>query len=327
MALSFGALNKRGAARDVVSELAIINWYKFLWHVVHRQMKAPLLEHRKELEVSCEMFLHTYPRSDTKLTVCLFKVWAHIRCINYKLNAVTNTHAFQQAVSFDISEQNDSLDSFLNLAAKLLVYPVCVDYIPEDYRRPSCMNFEEDLFELSDSGVLCLFSAWHLALLDRLWINATEISFSEDQPNVEITEFGTEDILRLNAIDGCKYIPAQCLYSRSSDENAYARIKNCSLDFDKQALAAGELFDSNPANYKTSLIGFYYYLAKIYGLEFYFADEVLFSKESGIWLQLDASRRLVALVCDQTVVAYSAVDDQASFYLALQDWKIALLAK
>lgn len=327
---SFGALNSCPSSRDVVHEQAVVHWYKLLWHTLHEQGPPPPSPHCAILEPMLEKFLHNHLRSDMHIVACIFRVWALARCFNEKIVPGNTDVSVSVLVNFEYTEsdQDPTLSALKNNIALLVAGPVHATLIPPHYRQTSSFQCDApNKFDITHAGLLALYSAWHLAKLDALWMDAPtphEEDCSQDSTNSqddpEPLFFNDNELRRLNAINGCTYIPAHSLYCCASEENVYVRIKNSTLDTDAQALAAAELFDYNPAHYANSLIGAYLNLSRTSGLPLLFADEVLFYQGAAIWLQFDATRRMVALVHNQVVSMYCSADYPIRLQRAVQEW-------
>ena len=316
---SFGAVGDRLSLRETVSENALVNWYKILWHGVVEGHAASLPRNVVETGDHLEDLLHYHPRSDTKITVGMMKVWALCRVSELGTHPVC---AYDDVVRKDARDVN-----FKKEVALLAASPVMDIYVPPMYRVLPPFGSAVNTCMLSDAGILQLFSIWHLSLLDEksgsfahtLYPSPSEKAAQKhDVPAGDVAgAFSAQELKRLEAIYCCTHLPATDIYACKSDENIYTRIKLSSLASVEQHALAGHLFDFNPADYKQEVVGYLLSLGKTHGLAFCYGDEILWTSGRVLWLMDDLSRQMVACVCDGAVTFCARNDKEGMEQLTL----------
>jgi len=293
--------------RAKVNTVALVNWYKLLWHLVFRSLPPSPTLRVDLLEKLLFRLLHHHSRDDEKIVVACMHVWALARRYN---RALYQTASFAEVL---LSGDEDGM-------AMLVSGPLALELCPPHVRQPAALG-QTDLFELNAEGVLQLFGVWHRAELDRLVVEFETrhlLKEKTDRVTFDVKNLPQlTDFSRLDHMMGCGVVPAHRLFMAPSTQNIYALIRHSGLSYEDQVVAAGTLFDHNPQDYVGSALGMCIVLAKMYGLPVVFVDEVLWSVGLVFWIQHDADRKHAAIVKNQTVLALSSLlDSDALLFLA-----------
>jgi len=297
---SFGAPSARVSLRETVSEIALVNWYKLLWHVVVEGHAMPA--HVESVADQLEYLLHHHPRNDTRITVGMMKVWALCRAA---LGPSEPVCAYDELL-----QKGGGDPSFKKNVALLVAGPVADNLVPPMYRILPPFGSAVNTCMLSDVGILHLYALWHLSLLDNLCEMSDTSPVAKKKCLADTgAVFSSQELKRLEAIYCCTHLPAVDIYAARSDENIYTRIKLSSLSSLEQFALSGHLFDFNPAEYQHDVVGYILNLSKKYGLEFCYGDEILWTDGRLLWLMNDLSRQAVSYVCDGTVLFSATLDE------------------
>lgn len=291
--------------RTLISTEALTNWYTLLWNIEKVDTKCLDIA---SLEESLLTYLHKFPRDDNNLVVGLMKTWALSRKYNRNLKISDFYFDFAQLVMFKFG---GNLNSFLDCVALIIACPVPDIMLPPEYRSPAeFQNVSGNIAELNHAGIMILFSVWHIFYLDQLYTASIEVDTDNDVCLDISRTFTLQDLKILDNVNGCLFLPSVDIYRQPTECNIYIRIKESSLTADEKYSSSTALFDFNPENYKTSLVGMTLQVCKQLNCNFIFGDHVLWSKGIGIWIQQDIDRKTLAIVENQHVIVAANADER-----------------
>ena len=309
---SFGA-NLVPSQRHVFSEHALGNWFRVLSHMHEMQTVQPTLpvECVATVEKDTSACLHFYPRSDVKFVVGAMKVWALSRYLQTPLMCFLS---FDEIINTTIAANKSA---FLDSISYYVANTVTRSELPLQYQLPAALEFSSEKVSLSEEGVLLLYATWHVLLLHEK-LAAVEMTVSTlppCEPCLKEIPFTTQELTRLDAIQGCLELEPTDIYAQPSNANVFWRVKNSTMLAVEKTRIASNLFEFNPTTYADLFLGQAFLLSKKFKLAFCYGDEILWTPGPAVWLWIDAEQTIISLVNNGVPELIMHADSNAIFYL------------
>lgn len=312
--------------RESVNPAALVDWYRLLWHV-DKNGEGRLTEtlDLAKLERELYLLLHYHRRDDLAIMVCVMRVWSLARMCNCRA-ASDEPFSFHDIERYVLPKTavDTSLRRLENAIALLCGKPVEDRLIPPLYRQTPPLGMPG--FELTDEGVLILFSHWHGHLLHVFLMVECSRPSVEDSfacatfaANDAPYNFGDDDFRLLDRILGMENVSMLAIFSFYSNPNPFTLIKHSGVDSTNQTKMAGTLFDHEPMLYKESEIGRLLVLARGYKLPFLVNDEIMFychgDPKHAIGLVYSLERKCCVLVLNGRVAALFELGVESAVHL------------